>query len=52
MLELDPDKRITAEEALEHEYFSEYHDPDDEPTGIDYPNFLLFCLCKIIFDNH
>jgi len=33
MLELDPDKRITAEEALEHEYFSEYHDPDDEPTG-------------------
>lgn len=33
MLELDPDKRITAEEALEHEYFAEYHDPDDEPTA-------------------
>ena len=26
-------KRITAEEALQHPYFEEYHDPDDEPTG-------------------
>ena len=29
-LVLDPDLRITAEEALEHEYFSSCHDPDDE----------------------
>ena len=33
MLELDADLRITAEEALQHPYFEEYHDPDDEPTG-------------------
>ena len=33
MLELDAEQRITAEEALQHPYFEEYHDPDDEPTG-------------------
>ena len=33
MLELDADLRITAEEALQHPYFEEYHDPEDEPTG-------------------
>ncbi|XP_077983646.1 mitogen-activated protein kinase 14B-like [Glandiceps talaboti] len=33
MLVLDIDDRITAEEALKHPYVSQYHDPDDEPTG-------------------
>ncbi|XP_017286421.1 mitogen-activated protein kinase 14A isoform X2 [Kryptolebias marmoratus] len=33
MLVLDTDKRITAAEALAHAYFSQYHDPDDEPVG-------------------
>lgn len=32
MLELDPDERITAEEALAHPYLAEYHDPADEPV--------------------
>ena len=36
MLELDAEQRITAEEALQHPYFEEYHDPDDEPTGMIY----------------
>ncbi|XP_055346917.1 mitogen-activated protein kinase 14-like [Paramacrobiotus metropolitanus] len=31
MLDIDPDRRITATEALSHEYFADYHDPDDEP---------------------
>ncbi|KRX82522.1 Mitogen-activated protein kinase 14, partial [Trichinella sp. T6] len=31
MLILDPDKRLTATEALEHPYVSQFHDPDDEP---------------------
>ena len=30
MLAVDPDKRITAEEALAHPYFTNYADPDDE----------------------
>ncbi|XP_022095985.1 mitogen-activated protein kinase 14A-like isoform X2 [Acanthaster planci] len=33
MLQLDVDKRITAEEALRHPYVSKYHDESDEPTG-------------------
>uniref|UniRef100_A0A915I6I1 mitogen-activated protein kinase n=1 Tax=Romanomermis culicivorax TaxID=13658 RepID=A0A915I6I1_ROMCU len=33
MLVLDPDYRINAEQALEHPYIRQYHDPDDEPTA-------------------
>ena len=31
MLQLDPKKRVTSEEALAHKYLSRYHDPEDEP---------------------
>ncbi len=36
MLVLDTDKRITASQALAHQYFSQYHDPDDEPEAEPY----------------
>ncbi|XP_024148256.1 mitogen-activated protein kinase 14A isoform X2 [Oryzias melastigma] len=36
MLVLDTDRRITAAEALEHPYFAQYHDPDDEPEAEPY----------------
>ncbi|KAM4583133.1 mitogen-activated protein kinase 14B isoform 1-T1 [Fundulus diaphanus] len=36
MLVLDTDKRITASEALAHPYFSQYHDPEDEPEAEPY----------------
>lgn len=36
MLVLDTDKRITAAEALAHPYFTQYHDPDDEPVAEPY----------------
>ncbi|XP_072306193.1 mitogen-activated protein kinase 14A isoform X2 [Eucyclogobius newberryi] len=36
MLVLDTDQRITAAEALAHPYFSQYHDPDDEPVADPY----------------
>uniref|UniRef100_A0A8C7CAE0 mitogen-activated protein kinase n=1 Tax=Oncorhynchus kisutch TaxID=8019 RepID=A0A8C7CAE0_ONCKI len=36
MLVLDTDQRITASEALAHPYFSQYHDPDDEPESEPY----------------
>ena len=32
LIELDPSKRLTAEQTLAHPYLKEYHDPDDEPT--------------------
>lgn len=32
MLEFDPAKRISCEEALQHPYLAVWHDPADEPT--------------------
>ena len=32
LLQLDPKKRISAEEALAHKYLTRYHDPKDEPV--------------------
>ncbi|KAF7725928.1 Mitogen-activated protein kinase [Apophysomyces ossiformis] len=32
LLEFDPSRRITVEEALAHPYLSAYHDEDDEPS--------------------
>ncbi|XP_059360827.1 mitogen-activated protein kinase 11 isoform X2 [Carassius carassius] len=36
MLVLDCDGRISASEALCHPYFSQYHDPEDEPEASPY----------------
>jgi len=36
MLELDTDKRITAEQALAHPYLAQYADPSDEPSSPPY----------------
>ena len=36
MLDLDPDTRITAEEALAHPYLQQYADPSDEPVSKPY----------------
>lgn len=36
MLDLDPDSRITAEQALCHPYLSQYADPSDEPIAEPY----------------
>ena len=36
MLELDAEKRITAEQALAHPYLAQYADPSDEPTSLPY----------------
>jgi len=36
MLDLDPDTRISAEEALAHPYLKAYADPSDEPISEPY----------------
>ncbi|XP_078399396.1 mitogen-activated protein kinase 14A isoform X2 [Cetorhinus maximus] len=36
MLNLDPDERIAAGDALAQPYLSEYHDPDNEPVAEPY----------------
>lgn len=33
MLVFDPKKRITATQALAHDYLAPYHDPTDEPVA-------------------
>ena len=33
LLQFNPEKRITAEEALRHPYCAQFHSPDDEPTA-------------------
>ncbi len=33
LLQLDPNERLTCEQALEHPYVGGFHDPDDEPSG-------------------
>ncbi|POY74837.1 hypothetical protein BMF94_2110 [Rhodotorula taiwanensis] len=46
-LAFDPLKRITVEEALEHPYMANYHDPTDEPVAPPLePGFFDFDLEK------
>lgn len=33
MLVFDPKKRVTATDALAHDYLAPYHDPTDEPVA-------------------
>ena len=33
IFKIDPEERITSEQALEHPYFERFHDPEDEPNG-------------------
>lgn len=33
MLVIDPDTRISAQDALSHPYLAPYHDPTDEPAA-------------------
>lgn len=40
MLDLDPDTRITADQALEHLYLKQYADPTDEPVSDPYDHSL------------
>ncbi|VDO15969.1 unnamed protein product [Rodentolepis nana] len=41
MLVLDPDRRLTAAQALSHPYFAEYHDENDEPVGTPLDDELI-----------
>ncbi len=33
LLQFNPEKRLTAEQALAHPYLKELHDPSDEPSS-------------------
>ena len=42
MLTFDEKKRITVDEAIQHEYLKDLHDPEDEPKGNE--------LCSLDFE--
>ena len=35
MLQFSPSRRVTAEQALRHEYLAALHDEDDEPSHVE-----------------
>lgn len=45
LLCFDPARRLTADQALAHPYFAEYHDPEDEPVSDEPFTF------EVEFDN-
>ena len=47
MVAVDPSKRFTVEQCLNHPYLDAYHDPEDEPSAkpLD-PSFFDFDLQK------
>ncbi|VDK52756.1 unnamed protein product [Dibothriocephalus latus] len=40
LLTLDPDRRLTAAQALAHPYFAAYHDESDEPVAVPFTDEL------------
>ncbi|OZJ06043.1 hypothetical protein BZG36_01145 [Bifiguratus adelaidae] len=44
LLEFDPYKRISVEEALEYPYLALFHDPEDEPSHTQTPDFSFESL--------
>jgi mitogen-activated protein kinase 1/3 len=36
LLQINSDKRLTSQGALEHPAMSRYHDEDDEPIGVEF----------------
>ena len=48
LLDFNPERRITTEEALAHPYLAQFHDPNDEPTTT--PFDFSFEACETITD--
>ena len=52
LLTFNPDKRITAEEALNHPFLSDFHDPQDEVLFLYKKKTLLFFQSLIVYQFH
>ena len=52
MLNFDPAKRITREQALEHPYLAVWHDPTDEPVCPTVRNHHIVCHSRVAVQNN
>ena len=58
LLQFNPQKRLTAEEALQHPYVAHFHNPEDEPVAAgpitisvdDNKKVLFRCSCTFKLD--
>lgn len=41
LLKFNPNERLTAAQALQHEYLKDYRNPEDEPIATQVPDRLL-----------
>ena len=51
LLDMDPDRRPSAAEALTHPYLAKYHDPEDEVCTGPLTSLLLHTLYIIIYTH-
>jgi len=51
MLDLDPNKRITVQEAIKHPYLESLHDPEDEPLFVGTIDFSFEHDQKLTLDE-
>lgn len=55
LLQFNPQKRLTAEEALQHPYVAHFHNPEDEPIAAgpitisvdDNKKVMFCCFCTL-----
>jgi hypothetical protein len=52
MLQVDQDKRATAQEVLKNRYLSKYHNPSDEPVAYKFSqNYLGQDVATLIWKD-
>jgi serine/threonine protein kinase len=51
MLDLDPNKRITVQDAIRHKYLENLHDPEDEPLFEGSIDFSFESDTKLSLDD-
>jgi serine/threonine protein kinase len=48
LLQFDPERRATVEQALSHPYLESYHDSEDEVLFINYSHLIRIYLISLL----